>query len=103
MIVGFIIDLVVGLLLLIIGLLIWRKQRISLLHDYHYKNVEKESIPAYSRLIGIGLMVLGSGICISGVLLLVESSVWWIPLLAGFVVGLHLMNTAQKKYNGSWF
>ena len=35
---------VVGMLLLVFGLLIWRKQRISLLHDYHYDKVKEEKI-----------------------------------------------------------
>ena len=96
MIVGFIINLAVSLLLIVFGLLIWKKQKISLLHDYHYKNVKQESIPAYSRLIGIGLIIIGIGILITGVLNLVKSSLWWIPILSGFVFGLLVMNKAQK-------
>ena len=42
MIIGFIIDLAVGLFILILGMQIWKKQKISLLHDYHYKNVKEK-------------------------------------------------------------
>lgn len=103
MIIGFIIDLAVGLFILILGMQIWKKQKISLLHDYHYKNVKEKDIQAYTRLIGISLILLGIGICITGLLILFESSRWWIPILAGFVIFFLLMNKAQKKYNGSWF
>ena len=103
MIVGFVIDLVVGLLCIILGLLIWKKQRISILHDYHYKNVKTEDIPAYTRLTGISLLLLGVGICITGLFNLFESSLWWVPILIGFVAFFIVMNKAQKTYNGGWF
>ena len=73
------------------------------MHDYHYKNVKEKDIPAYTRLAGISLILLGIGISITGVLLLVEFSKWWVPMLAGFVVFFFFMNKAQKKYNGAWF
>lgn len=103
MILGFIIDLAVGLLLIILGLLIWKKQKISLLHDYHYKKVKEQDVPAYTRLVGISLIVMGIGICITGVLNLFDSPIWWIPLFGGIAAGLIIMNKAQKTYNGSWF
>ena len=49
----------------------------------------------------IGVLIIGAGICITGVLNLFESSLWWIPLLGGIAVGLIIMYIAQKKYNGS--
>ncbi len=103
MIFGFVIELAVGLLCVVMGALIWKKQKVSLLHDYHYRNVKKEDIPAYSRLVGIGLIVIGAGICVTGLLNLIESSLWWVPMLIGFAAGIGVMNKAQKKYNGSWF
>ncbi len=103
MIIGVIVDFAVGLLCIILGLMLWKKQKISLIHSYHYKNVKKEYVPAYTRLMGIGLILIGVGICITGVLNLLYSSLWWVPLLVGFVMGFIIMNKSQKKYNGSWF
>ena len=103
MIFGLMINLAVGLMLIGIGVLIWKKQKVSLLHEYHYKHVKQEELPAYARLLGIGIIVMGTGICLTGVLNLFESPLWWIPLLGGIVAGLILMNRAQKKHNGSWF
>ena len=101
MIFGVIIDLAVGALLIILGVLLWKKQKITLLHDYHYKHVKKEDIPAYTGQMGMGLMIIGAGICITGLLSLGNSPLWWVPLAAGFVLGIILMYRAQKKYNGS--
>ena len=103
MIIGVIVDFAVGLLCIILGLMLWKKQKISLIHSYHYKNVKKEDVPAYTRLMGIGLILIGVGICITGVLNLLYSSLGWVPLLVGFVMGFIIMNKSQKKYNGSWF
>ncbi len=102
MILGVVIDLSVGLLCVILGLLLWRKQKNTILHDYHYRHVKKEDIPAYTRQMGIGLILLGVGVCITGVLSLLASSLWWIPLAAGFVLGIFTMHRAQMKFNGSW-
>ena len=101
MIVGVIIDLAVGLLLAVLGGLLWKKQMVSILHDYHYKNVKREDLPAYTRQMGIGLIVMGAGICGAGLLSLIDSPCWWILLLGGIALGLILIVKAQKKYNGS--
>ena len=101
MLLGVIIDLAVGAALIVMGTLLWAKQKVSRLHDYHYKNVKKEDIPAYTRQMGIGMIIIGAGICAAGVLNLVYPSLWWVPLSAGFVFGLIVIFKAQKKYNGS--
>ncbi len=101
MIFGVIIDWAVGALCIVLGLLLWKKQKITLLHDYHYKHVKKEDIPAYSRQMGMGLIVIGAGIFMTGLFSLVNSSLWWVPLVAGFVLGIIILYRAQKKYNGS--
>ena len=103
MLIGFLIELAVGLLCIVEGLLIWKKQKVSLLHDYHYKNVKEEELPAYARRIGIGLIVIGVGLCVTGVLNLLEPPLWWLAMLLGFAAGLTVMHRAQKRYNGSWF
>ena len=101
MIFGVIVEITVGMLCVVLGLLIWKKQQITLLHDYHYKNVKKEDIPAYTKKMGIGLIITGIGIILTGRLNLAYSSFWWIPLLIGFMSGLIVIYVAQKKYNGS--
>ena len=101
MIVGVIIDLLVGGLCVALGLLIWRKQKISLLHSYHYQHVKQEDLPAYTRQVGIGMIVMGAGIGVTGLMSLADSPYWWIPLSAGIVLGWMILWKAQKKYNGS--
>ena len=56
MIFGVIIEFSVGLLCIVIGAILWKKQKVSLVHEYHYKNEKKDDIPAYTRLLGNGLI-----------------------------------------------
>ena len=101
MIVGVVIDLAVGLLCAVMGLLVWKKRMLTLLHAYHYQNVKPEDIPAYARQVGIGLILIGAGILITGLFDLAVSPLWWVPLAAGLISGLIVLIRAQKKYNGS--
>ena len=103
MIFGCLVEAAVGLLCVVLGLLVWLKKKVSILHDYHYNNVQAEDLPAYTRQIGIGLNLIGVVICVTGLLNLLYSPAWWVPLAAGILLGLLVMHKAQMKYNGSWF
>ena len=94
----------VGLLLVIFGLLILLRKKVSLVHEYHYRNVRPEDIPAYCRLLGISLLVFGVGIILTGVINAVfDTAFGWLAFVIGLVVFFIIANRAQRKYNGSWF
>ena len=98
-----VINLAVGILILVLGFLIGKRQKVSLLHDYHYKNVKPEDIPAYARQMGRGLVIIGVGVSATGVLcFFLHRPLCWIPFAAGFAVGLVILHRAQMRYNGSW-
>ena len=103
MILGAAIELAAGAIFIVLGVLLWKKQMVSILHDYHYQHVKQDDIPAYTKQMGLGLILMGAGMIITGLLTLASSAVWWVPLLAGFVSGLFILFMAQKKYNGSVF
>ena len=58
MIIGLIIEFAAGILLTALGLSVWKKKNVSLLHDYHVRNVKEEDLADYSRLMGQGLIVM---------------------------------------------
>ncbi len=103
MIIGCAIEFLSGMACIVLGIAIWKKRKISLIHDYHYKNVKKTDLPAFAASIGKGLMLIGIGICTTGALELSGSSFWWVSMLAGFVIGLIIIFRTLKKYNGSVF
>lgn len=104
MIFGTIVYFAVGILLIVLGLVTWKKRKIDLLHDYHTKNVKPEDVPAYTRAMGIGQIVIGAGLCVTGIVSrFVRGRAVLLALLPGFAVGILVFHKAQMRYNGSWF
>ena len=100
MIVGFAVMEAVGILLLAVGILIWKKEKITLLHDYHYNKVRDSDRKAFCALSGKGASLIGAGICASGILLAVTESVKSMIVFAVcFFAGLFMMIRAGMKYN----
>ena len=103
MLLGFIVCVLAGALCIVLGILLWKKQMISLVHDYHYRHVSKSDVPAYTRLMGIGLLLIGIGTLLTGIInYAFKTGSGWIAFCLGFISGIILMHKAQMKYNGSW-
>ena len=103
MLASFVVCMLIGILCVVLGYLIWKKQKITLIHDYHYKNVRSKDVPAYTRLIGIGLILIGIGTCLTGIInIAFQTNAGWIAFIVGFAFGIFMMNKAQKTYNGTW-
>ena len=90
----------VGLLCAVLGLLIWKKERIDLLHEYHTNKVSPENRTAFCTLSGAGILLVGVGLLLTALLLgLAESVYSFLPFVAGFIAGLALLLTAGRRYN----
>ena len=99
-----IITLPIGVLCIAVGVLLWKKQKIRLIHNYHCKNVKTENVKAYTTLWGVGMVILGVCICLVGIVdLILHTEFGWILFGVGFAACFLIGNRAQKKYNGSWF
>ena len=61
-IIGVLITGGVGTIIAVMGWLIWKKEKLSLMHDYHVNKVSAENKTAFCRLSGIGLIVIGIGL-----------------------------------------
>ena len=102
--IGLIVLSVVGFLCLGVGLALWKKQKIELIHDYHTRNLKPEDVPAYARLMGFGMMSIGGGCILTGVVaLLLNEPLGWIALPIGLAAGFVLFHRAQTRYNGGYF
>lgn len=94
----------IGALLAFLGILIWKKRKIGLIHDYHRVNVRPEDVGAYTKRVGIALILLGVATAATGVVNFATRTFWGgIAFAVGFLVFFVIMHRAQKKYNGSWF
>ncbi len=90
----------VGLLMVRLGWLIWKKQKIELLHIYHYDKVKEEDKGAFCCLCGIGTCLAGAGLVVSGILTVISGNLLSLaPMVAGLVICIAMMILALAKYN----
>ena len=90
----------IGILFLIVGFLLWKKEKISLLHADHYDRVIERDRKAFCKLSGWGIILIGLGILLTALLLAITDSAWsFLTFLVGFCGGLSLLVFAGKKYN----
>lgn len=95
-----IIVIVVGLVFVVLGCLVWKKEMISLFHSYHYDKVTAEDKSSFCKLSGIGVLVMGCAMLVSGIVVAITDSAYSFIILAiGFAVGLAMMVMAGAKYN----
>ena len=100
MLAGSILVGLVGIVLILLGYMVWKKEKISLFHDYHYDKVSEEDKKAFCTISGIGVVLIGIGLFITSIIIGITNSMWsFIPFVVGFVVGLIMLIYAGIKYN----
>ncbi|MBU3172462.1 DUF3784 domain-containing protein [Clostridium estertheticum] len=101
LIVMMIILLPVGLYFISIGWRIWKKEQITLIHDYHYTIVAEKDKKSYTEKMGKACILIGIGMILWVIIDFVsKASYGWICFGIFFVWGLVMIFKAQKKYNG---
>lgn len=94
----------VALLFLWLGYLIWIKEKINLIHAYHYTKVKEADKKAYTSIMGKAMIVIGIGMVLSDILFLImRTGECMIVFVILYVVGLGMMTYAQIKYNRGIF
>lgn len=100
----FIIMSGIGAILVILGLVIWKMERISLIHDYHYTKVAEKDKKPYTEKMGKACIIMGLGMILTGLIgVITKSHLGWVFFIIFFLWGIILMLQAQKKYNGGLF
>ncbi|MGN0393829.1 MAG: DUF3784 domain-containing protein [Coprococcus sp.] len=99
MVAAFIVG-IIGIVLIILGCLVWKKERISLLHSYHYDKVYEEDKKAFCAISGIGLLLIGIGLLVTAFIIGITDSAWsFIAFAVGFFIGFAMLMYAGIKYN----
>ena len=100
MLIGLFITAAVGLLCIVIGALLCFRQQITLLHRYHYEHVRPEHIRPFTRLMGIGMLLIGAGITMTGIaIFLLQRHFCYIPFAACTASAAILFLIAHRRYN----
>jgi hypothetical protein len=89
-----------SLIFIILGLQIWKKQKMDLIISYHCDKVSEDNKRAYCVLSGIGLIIMGAGFGLSGLLaVFLRSASVFIPMTVGLGSGIALLTAAGIRYN----
>ena len=99
--VALIIVLIIGFAIIFIGWCIWKKEQITLIHDYHYTRVAEKDKKSYTEKMGKACIILGIGMILMGITNFATKTAYgWIFYGVFIVWSLIIMFMAQKKYNG---
>ena len=107
---SFIVSILVGIICIVLGILN-TKGNISSLHSYHRARVKEEDKLPFGKLVGTGMIIIGSSLNVFGALSLVTELtskllyilIGTVFLTVGLVVGLVITFYAMKKYNKGIF
>jgi len=96
------IVLPVGLYFVFTRWRIWKKEQITLIHDYHYTGVAEKDKKSYTEKMGISCIIMGIGMILMMVVIKLTSNTAYCVICFGifFVWALVMIFMAQKKYNG---
>ena len=101
--VGFIIQIIIGLSLIVVGIFNM-KGNISLLHSYHRKRVKEEDVIPFGKKVGVGSVIIGITIIIAGILSILNYTYMSNVILGvGIMIGCILIFYAMLKYNKGIF
>ena len=94
----------VGTLFIDMGRRIWKKEQITLIHDYHYKKVIEADKKPYTEKMGKAMIIMGVGMYLTGITDFMSHTLYgWIVFTISFISGLIIMIYAQIKYNHGIF
>jgi len=95
-----IIVAVIGIILIVLGCLMWKKEKITLLHSYHYDKVSPSDKKIFCKISGLGVIFIGIGLLATAIIIgITDSALSFIAFAMGFIVGLALLVYAGAKYN----
>ncbi len=93
---------IIGIVFIVVGIMLWKKEKITLLHDYHYNKVSEKDKKAFCKLSGIGIASVGIGIVATAVIIgITDSPLSFIAFAVGFAVGIAFEIYAGIKYNSN--
>ncbi len=94
---------ILGLVFIFLGVVNF-KGNISSIHWYHRRNIKKENVRIYGKLMGVGTIIIGLSMLVTGVIKIFykNENIDYI-IVVGLIIGIILMLYAQIRYNKGIF
>ena len=67
--VGAIIVAVIGIVFVTLGYLMWKREKITLLHSYHYDKVSPSDKKVFCKISGWGVIFIGIGLLATAIII----------------------------------
>lgn len=100
--------MLISVLIIVLGLIIWKKQKVSLIRGYNSnKNIKKEDVRGYTESIGKAYILIGIATLTTIMHRLTDNDIYdfiiFIVWIAGTVISIVKIIKTQKKYGtGIW-
>lgn len=65
---------VLALIFIYLGWLIWKKEKITLLHSYHYDKVSPSNKKLFCKISGWGVLLIGIGLLVTAIMIGITDS-----------------------------
>lgn len=93
-----------GLLLLYLGLRIWKREEITLIISHHHQKVSEDDKKKYTEEIGKSIVFIGIGMILTGSIDFITKTIYgWLFFTIFSILAFIKMIKAQKKYNDGVF
>ena len=97
-----ILFLLISVSFIILGFMIWIKQKMNLIISHHCDKVSERNKKAYCTMFGIGMIIMGAGFGLTGILtFFIHSLLIFVPMTLGLIIGIALIIISGAKYNHS--
>ena len=101
------IFLFLGLLFIIQGIIIWKKQMVTLTFDFNSKNVKKEDVKHYTKSFGIAFTIIGIALLLTMISMVAYNGRFqeegFILFLVAFIISMTIIIKTQVKYKTGLF
>jgi len=99
--------LFLGLLFFIHGIIIWKKQMVTLTFDFNSKNVKRVDIKHYTKSFGIAYTIIGFAMVVTMIAKVVYNGRFqeegYILFLVAFIISMTIIIKTQVKYKTGLF
>lgn len=90
----------IGVIIVIVGIILWKKQKITIIHDYHYNKIKIEDIKPYTEAMFKATIVAGMTVILVAIVMMITTTSYVVYLITilGTIVFTIMFYMAQKKY-----
>ena len=89
---------VFALVFIYLGCLMWKKEKITLLHSYHYDKVSQSDKKVFCKISGWGVIFIGIGLLVTAIIIgITDSALSFIAFCIRICCGIGVADLCRSK------